>query len=183
MDYVRQLKGYYDNNCLNMADLLMEERVRQVYDCLISKQKYHFIIPLNFCESPIEKMFYLCLLGEQLYSAARIGGEVKIIPQLEVELSGNTYRPDFTMFLATAEKQIKAIIECDGHDFHEKTKEQAREDRKRERLFVRHGYKVLRYTGQEIYENPFRCADEVFKTLEMLVVIKCRDGSLFTESY
>ena len=168
MDQVQQLKDYYENNCLKMDDLLTEERVRQVYDCLISRQKYHFIIPLNFCESPIEKMLFMCLLGEQLYTAARIKGEVKIIPQLEVELSGNIYRPDFTVLLTTVGKEIKAIIECDGHGFHEKTKEQARNDRKRERVFVRHGYKVLRYTGQEIYENPFKCAVEALKTLEML---------------
>ena len=50
------------------------------------------------------------------------------------------------------------VIECDGHDFHERTKEQAVHDRKRDRAMTEAGIIVLRYTGSEIWRNPFACA-------------------------
>ena len=52
-------------------------------------------------------------------------------------------------------------VELDGHDFHEKTKEQSKNDKERDRILQSHGYFVARYTGSEIYNNPQKvCADE-----------------------
>jgi very-short-patch-repair endonuclease len=169
MDALEQLKAYYETCCADLSGHIQENRVRQVYETLIAKYRYHFLIPLNFCESPAEKMLYLCLLGEQLYAAARICGTITVVPQLTIKIKGKEFRPDFTVTVSAAGKELKAIIEVDGHEFHEKTKEQARKDRARERMFVKHGYTVLRFTGQEVYEDPFRCAEEVYKTLEVLL--------------
>lgn len=58
-----------------------------------------------------------------------------------------------------------AIVECDGHDFHERTKEQARHDRSRDRHFTKLGFRVLRFTGSEIWKDPFACVDEVMSAL------------------
>lgn len=55
------------------------------------------------------------------------------------------------------------IIECDGHDFHERTKAQARRDRKRERRLIAAGYTVVRFTGSEIWAQPFTCALEALE--------------------
>jgi len=52
------------------------------------------------------------------------------------------------------------VIECDGHDFHERTKEQAAKDRSRDRELQQRGYRVLRFTGSEIWKDPFGCADD-----------------------
>ena len=59
-------------------------------------------------------------------------------------------------------KGNKYIIECDGHDFHEKTKEQVEYDKKRERVFVSKGYKVLRYSGSELYRDFEKITNELF---------------------
>jgi len=53
------------------------------------------------------------------------------------------------------------IVECDGHDFHEKTKQQAAHDKKRDRFMTVSGYGVLRFTGSEIYRDPIGCVREV----------------------
>jgi very-short-patch-repair endonuclease len=53
------------------------------------------------------------------------------------------------------------IVECDGHDFHEKTKEQAQRDKSRDRYLTSQGYRVLRFTGSEIYRDAEKCAKEV----------------------
>ena len=53
------------------------------------------------------------------------------------------------------------VVECDGHDFHERTKEQAARDRKRDREMSLDGYEVFRFTGSEIWRNPTGCALDV----------------------
>lgn len=59
------------------------------------------------------------------------------------------------------------VIECDGHDFHERTKEQAAHDRRRDRYFQAKGFLIMRYTGSEIYADPVACASEALKMLEL----------------
>ena len=57
------------------------------------------------------------------------------------------------------------IVECDGHDYHERTKEQAAHDKSRDRFLVAEGYRVMRFTGYEIYRDPLKCAREVYLLL------------------
>ena len=59
--------------------------------------------------------------------------------------------------------ESKIIVECDGHDFHERTKEQAAKDKRRDRELQRLGYKVYRFTGKEINEDSIACAREVYE--------------------
>jgi len=69
---------------------------------------------------------------------------------------------------ASEERQsgLAAIaIECDGHAFHEKTKQQAAHDKRRDRYLSGHFDAILRFTGSEIYENPDRCACEAWSVL------------------
>lgn len=61
------------------------------------------------------------------------------------------------------ERQI--IVECDGHEFHERTKDQARRDKKRDRRLQALGFPVYRYTGSEIYESAIDCAVETMNAL------------------
>lgn len=53
------------------------------------------------------------------------------------------------------------VVECDGHDFHEKTKEQAARDKERDREIQIAGYAILRFTGSEIHNNPGDCVDAI----------------------
>lgn len=58
-------------------------------------------------------------------------------------------------------KQMSAVIvECDGHDFHEKTESDRRYEKQRDRYFQRLGYKVIHFTGSEIVKDPFAAAAE-----------------------
>lgn len=59
------------------------------------------------------------------------------------------------------EKWASLIVECDGHDFHERTKEQAKRDRRRDRAAQRDGIPILRFTGSEIWNDPIGCALQV----------------------
>ena len=130
-------------------------------------------------DSPIEAqlliatVFYMRLTGN-VVNVAKKGSEhndgwygvlnhpyaTRIIPQFKIR----DYRVDFAMF-NRAEPSVKIAVECDGHDFHEKTKEQARRDKSRDRLIQSLGFKVLRFTGSEIYRDPVDCASEVHDAL------------------
>lgn len=75
------------------------------------------------------------------------------------------YRADFELVCRRSQtEQFSIIIECDGHEFHEKTKQQAARDKKRDRFFAAAGYTVLRFTGSEIWRDPLGCANEVYAT-------------------
>jgi very-short-patch-repair endonuclease len=70
----------------------------------------------------------------------------------------------------------KVIIECDGHDFHERTKEQAARDRSRDRAAQEAGHMMLRYTGSEIYRDPLGCARAAVKALAKAIEPEWFDG-------
>ena len=60
----------------------------------------------------------------------------------------------------------KMVVECDGHDFHDQSKEQARKDRGRDRMLQSLGSPVYRYTGSEIWADVFKCAYQAVRDLK-----------------
>lgn len=65
------------------------------------------------------------------------------------------YRVDFLLCMKGCDGALHfTVVECDGHDFHERTKEQAEHDRRRDREMQAMGYSVLRFTGAEIWRSP-----------------------------
>jgi very-short-patch-repair endonuclease len=85
--------------------------------------------------------------------------EEPLIVESQVELNG--WRVDFLVTSRSEKEHKRLIVECDGHDFHERTKSQAAKDRSRDREFQRAGYTVFRFTGSEIWNAPCRCADQI----------------------
>lgn len=60
----------------------------------------------------------------------------------------------------------RIVIECDGHDFHERTKEQAARDKARDRALVQAKCTVLRFTGSELWRDPIGCAIQVIEVVD-----------------
>lgn len=67
------------------------------------------------------------------------------------------YRIDFAVALFG----IRIAVECDGHDFHERTKQQAANDRLRDRVLQGEGWLVARFTGAEIYKDAADCVKQI----------------------
>lgn len=87
---------------------------------------------------------------------------------IEVQPTVGEIHPDFVVTLediATETFRKSIAIECDGHDFHEKTKQQASCDKKRDRMLTARGLQVARFTGSEIHDNPLKCAQWVTASL------------------
>lgn len=54
--------------------------------------------------------------------------------------------------------RVFVAVECDGHDFHERTKEQAERDKRRDRDLQSIGWTIARFTGSEIVRDPVAAA-------------------------
>lgn len=77
------------------------------------------------------------------------------------------YRVDFLIFAKfDGRGPYKFVIECDGHEFHEKTKEQAKRDRARDRALTMLGCIVFRFTGSDIWADALGCAHEVRRLIQ-----------------
>lgn len=89
-------------------------------------------------DSPIELRLLLALRG------------FGIDPHPQVSVG--RYRVDFLVGML--------VIECDGHEFHA-SKEQRTHDAGRDRWLMSQGYRVVRFTGSEIFRDAVKCAQEV----------------------
>ena len=112
-------------------------------------------------ESPIEELLLKALLAYQIVPST--GTDISIVSQETILLPDKPVRVDF--LVKDHDYGVKCVVEADGHDFHERTKEQAQRDRKRDRDLQSAGYLVLRFTGSEIYRDPWRCAEQVFANI------------------
>lgn len=96
-----------------------------------------------------------------------------LIMERQVGIEG--YRVDFVISAYTwgvvyhgservesARRWRRLVVECDGHEFHERTKEQAAKDKSRDRALNGLGYDVFRFTGSELWRDPFGCAEQVY---------------------
>lgn len=135
---------------------------------------------IHLCGSPIEEKMAKAISGvsygfvpiiwaEAADRAARVHRAwARSVPVIIVQQQKQIgpYRADFLLSMVYKEEQIAMlVVECDGHDFHERTKEQAARDRKRDRWFTQHSLSFLRFTGSEIHRNPFQCTDEIGEAL------------------
>lgn len=140
-------------------------------------------------DSPIEKLFYGALVASMRFadgSPGRIVHPDKLWPierllalndprtlivEPQAQLDG--WRVDFLCHawefgrLSGKPQWRRLIIECDGHDYHERTKEQAARDRSRDREFQLRGYSVLRFTGSELHRDPLGCVTQVAEWVQM----------------
>lgn len=81
-----------------------------------------------------------------------------IFPQVRI----GRYRVDFLIFATDPpDRNAALVVECDGHDFHERTKDQAARDRQRDRTLTSIGIPFMRFTGSEIYRDSFGCMREL----------------------
>lgn len=164
------MKTYLDKIHAGLADILASELGLR----MITFEKV--------CESPIE-----VALGLSIYMLDRVNpvpyqplifctqdemehfaGSRMLVPQFKEEGK----RIDFLL----RDPPVEIFIECDGHDFHERTKQQAARDRRRDREVQQTGRPILRFTGSEIYADPVGCAGEVFDILGDLHMYRHIDG-------
>lgn len=154
-------------------------RIRQIINDCVEFESYEqslsIDVRLHFLSKKLEKdglSHIEVLMGvvfdsfskRIMYQEFRVENQVKVGP----------YTADFIISILDEKVTVpKIVFECDGHDFHERTKEQAEHDKKRDRYFQQNGYIVFRYTGREIWRDPESCATEAFEHLRYLESKEC----------
>lgn len=87
--------------------------------------------------------------------------EFWITPQARI----GQYRADLLVWFIYGKTVAGLAVECDGHDFHEKTKDQASRDKKRDREILKAGFPVVRFSGRDIYRSPADCVEQIKELL------------------
>lgn len=142
---------------------------------------YEVQISVN-TDSPVREEFgrFCFTYGFWDFALGRAGSETYfclVQGQKPLTIDGREYRVDFFFELVadigivrTKRKMLARVaVELDGHDFHERTKEQAERDRSRDRAFTKEGIRVLRFTGREVYRDADAVVREVHRLLKSFI--------------
>lgn len=163
-----------------------EEFQEQKYDEWLVSKVYNILHPtimdyiycletsLINCESPIEQLLALELENIGLLYIHNYNPFIDVVginKQEEIEVDGEKYRVDFLIpVIYKNQEQIMFVVECDGYEFHQKTKEQIEKDNIRQRNLQKAGYEVIRFSGTEIYHKSYLCAVEI----KNIILSKCK---------
>lgn len=135
---------------------------------------YRMMEAIIDCESPVEQLLAIEMEKIDLKCINFYNPFIDIIDiekQVDIKCGRNKYRVDFQIpVIYKNQENIMFVIECDGHEFHQKTKEQVEKDNKRQRDLQEAGYEVIRFSGTEIWHRPYKCACEV----KNIILSKCK---------
>jgi len=124
-------------------------------------------------QSPIEQLFYsafktiLELNYIPTHDCFVIDGRDRVFGMLiQPQFSIQTYRVDFYIrwfgYNPNGTPEPKSVIvECDSQQWHERTEQERRYEKRRDRDLARLGLHTFRFTGKEIKDEPFQPAAEV----------------------
>lgn len=147
----------------------VDNKIKYIIECETIEYKNNLIEGIIGCESPIEQMLAIAMKRIQMENILKYNPYIDIVAidnQAEIMCNDKKYRVDFLITVDYKEQEYKFfIIECDGYEFHQKTKEQVERDNKRQRLLQKEGYEVIRFSGSEIWNKPLRCANEILQII------------------
>jgi very-short-patch-repair endonuclease len=104
-------------------------------------------------ESPLEEAFARCWVVAQMLCLDYV---ITLRPQVVV----GDYRLDFV--LGSIYRSFpKLAVELDGHEFHEKTREQVTRRNTRDRYLQMTGWKVFHVSGSEFFRDPLECVRDI----------------------
>lgn len=158
--------AYYDKSPIEsifILNLYKELKSSVIHEDIFETKKYTFIIN-TFSADPVFVFIAECWNLQKDYDLNRNIG-ISIVQQEKIECDEKLYIVDFLFRIHENVKIfnfydanppapiIKLCVEFDGHEFHEKTKEQARHDKQRDRDIKSAGYEIIHFTGSEVYQD------------------------------
>ena len=148
--------------------LIMNEITRKYFEeeHIVRELEHIESFVINECESPMEELFAIAFYsyGAKDFVDASLhyhfdGKRYLVIRQ---QMKVEKYRADFLIEIKGGNVETSYyVVEIDGHDFHEKTKEQVKRRNERDRFFASKGMTVIRFSGSEVYNDPDGCVESV----------------------
>jgi hypothetical protein len=93
------------------------------------------------------------------YADALIRSALFLTPQPEFLFDSKTIRADAVLWQFNELRQ-PLVVECDGYKWHG-NRSAFSADRARDRLLISAGYRVVRFSGDEIMQDPLYCAQHL----------------------
>ncbi len=165
----------------------LDDRPQQEVSKVAAEAAADSLSLIEHCESPIEQVLLIWVnYMNTVVPFVRKSSDLVINPQETIQTPNGSYRVAFLLCgqfevyvpdLGDITVEVALAVECDGHDFHEKTKDQASHDKKRDRGLKAAGYEVVRFTGSEIWANPQNCAQEIRDLFQGIARRKLKDLS------
>lgn len=157
----------------------LDNRVKAVINDVLLDHTNMLMGWMRRAESPIEQLLTIALVDDLKGFQALVDmGYIKawrVLPQEPIKTPHGNYRVDFLVTITMPDESVlRLVVECDGHDYHERTKEQAARDKSRDRALTEIGIRVLRFTGSEIWRDPWECAEQVVRVAESMIYEKER---------
>ena len=124
-----------------IVNLLLIEQL----DSIVQNTTYLFTSP-DLLEQEIDSNLFTPI--EQIMNDALIDKDITFDPQVKI----GRFLVDFVAEIGS----IKIIIECDGRDFHNPF-----HDTERDKELKLQGYRIIHFTGSEIYNNIESCVEKI----------------------
>ncbi len=162
------------------------QELREVWSYDVGDEEYDHRVGM-WKRSPLEAKFQAWWDAKFVYEAWLNHEMPRLLwlrDQVEVKANGHRYRLDFVPVYdeprivgqeldprgvhsehRTAHDPLRhpfIVVELDGHDFHERTKEQVRKRDRRDRDLQAAGWRLMHFSGSEFHRNPAKCVDEVW---------------------
>ncbi len=148
---------------------LFEESVNKEVSKILEYYSQELILSLDETKSPVERMYLVWINYERVYYGLGDDVFVNLVPQYKVIKGEKIFYIDFCFevidYYPIKEPLLKFFVEIDGHDFHEKTKEQVKLDKQRERELADECDALIRFSGSEIFNDPQGCVHETMRIL------------------
>lgn len=120
-------------------------------------------------ESPAEQIFAVWFFAID----RTLQYHFDLIPQANITANGHAYRVDFRVLpadvLALHELGTyrltfpRLAVEVDGHEWHERTRQQVNHRNRRDRDLQDAGWRLFHFAGGEVVTQPDRCVAEVLR--------------------
>lgn len=171
---------FYEKENLNLPvfEKLCDKAKNIVFNALGQYETMQYFVVMDLPDelldmTPIEQIFYVCKDIYDMYVTHHKGTTLDFLSQEYVKANGKTYKVDFCVetFVNNSDEYYfnkPILIELDGHDYHS-TKEQRNRDYERENNLKLAGYHIMRFTGSQVYNEPFSCVEKVYKYANQLV--------------
>ena len=161
----------------------LTESVLETRNMLLGAYDCELCEAITDCESPIEQMMALTLFDCRDRIENTFVDKIYWLStskQEEIKIKKKKYRVDFLIHFVFKSKknigELNLIIECDGHNFHEKTKEQVAKGNERDRELQKEGYDILHFSGSEIYNHLFKCEKEIIEYVKAKYDTFCKES-------
>lgn len=168
---------------------------RSMQNCLIAEHEQRLVQAFDACESPIEQYFLSAFIGlceaHSLPFVLLPRRPSTLVPQeegrtgrvwIEPQCAVGKFRVDYLLTYqcempdwdrlddnggAVALSGRSVVVECDGFEYHENATAAGR-DRERSNFLQGKGFRVLRYTGSQLNQDPAACAADALRHLTTL---------------